>query len=103
MDEVQKSKIRLEHWIDHNLDHLRGYSVVAGLLEKCGFAESAKKIRKGIGLIEAANDEFQKALADLPESGDHHHHQEEPHAHAHSDDSGHGHHGHHHHEHHHDK
>lgn len=102
MDEIQKSRIRLEHWIDHNLDHLKGYSEVADLLEKSGRADSAEKIRKGIVLTEAANDEFQKALADLPESG-HHHHGEESHAHAHSDDSGHGHHGHDHHGHHHDK
>jgi len=69
VDEVQKSKIRLTHWIDHNLDHLQGYGEVARILEKSGFSQAATKIREGMRLIEAANSEFTKALGEISEQG----------------------------------
>jgi hypothetical protein len=65
MDDIQKSKVRLAHWIDHNVDHLKGYREVAALLEGEGNHEVASTIRRGIELIESANKEFEKALKDL--------------------------------------
>ena len=84
MDDVQKSRILLSHWIDHNLDHLKGYVDTADLLEKLGYAPAAENIRQSVELIKGANDRLQEALSVLPEPE--------------GDEPG-GHHGHHHHSH----
>ncbi|HMK36327.1 MAG TPA: hypothetical protein VK463_14730 [Desulfomonilaceae bacterium] len=89
MDDVQKSKIRMTHWIDHNVDHVRGYKEVAETLDKFGHSAAAEKIRRGISLIEAANDAFESAMIDLPGSdtghsqGMSHTHSHEHHDHSH--------------------
>ncbi len=67
MDELQKSAIRLKHWIEHNRDHLKGYREVASALEKESVPDASESIRKGIQLIEQANAMFEAALAALPE------------------------------------
>ncbi|MEW6531432.1 MAG: hypothetical protein AB1473_11390 [Thermodesulfobacteriota bacterium] len=86
MDDVQKSKIRLKHWIDHNQEHLKGYWEVADLLDRHGQVAASGPIRRAIGLIEEANREFSLALDSLGGSGEtptsdaehrehgHHHH-----------------------------
>jgi len=87
MDDIQKSKVRLAHWIEHNEDHLKGYEEVAGLLEREGKPTVALKIRKGIESIKAANREFEQALQELSEPGE-----EAPHhSHGHGHDHGHKH------------
>ncbi len=70
MDDVKKSAIRLTHWIDHNLDHLKGYDEMAQVLEKEGVIEAAKHVRKGMGFIEEANAAFVKALSLLSKEDD---------------------------------
>jgi hypothetical protein len=65
MDDIQKSIIRLRHWIDHNLDHIKGYDEVAQLLDQKKFSDAAEMIRRGTHLIEEANSEFEKALESL--------------------------------------
>lgn len=102
MDDIQKSRVRLVHWIEHNVDHLKGYGEVATTLEKEGLHSVAGKIREGIHLIEAANREFQKALGELSalsgqattmeeEHHTHSHTHEEGHEHSHHDSHEHGH------------
>ena len=109
MDDVQKGKIRLTHWIDHNLDHLKGYAEVADTLEKHQLTAPAQSIREGIRLIEAANAAFEKALAEIPanpetvghghatdsgaatHSHEHAHEHEETHTHDHDHHHGHTH------------
>lgn len=103
MDDLQKSRVRLSHWIDHNLEHLKGYEEVAQLLEKQGSVEAAGCIREGMRQMKAANQEFEKAAALLPlgdaqeaheglhgECGHHHGHGYE-HTHGHSKDHDHEH------------
>ena len=108
MDDVEKSKVRLAHWIDHNLDHLRGYAEVAHIMDGEGFSEAAERVRQGMRLIEEANGEFSRALAVLPtrsgtghassgesahggsHSGGHHH--DHGHKHSHDGEGGHTHH-----------
>jgi hypothetical protein len=63
MDEVEKSKVRLTYWIDHNLDHIRGYREVADIMEREGLYDACESIRSGMRLIEEANGEFTRALA----------------------------------------
>ncbi|HTY21977.1 MAG TPA: hypothetical protein VMC85_02535 [Desulfomonilaceae bacterium] len=65
MDDVQKCKIRLKHWIDHNLEHMKGYEDAAHLLQENGYSEAAEMIRHGTHSVEVANAEFEKALASL--------------------------------------
>ena len=33
MNFAEKARIRMEHWINHNLDHLEDYEAFAGELE----------------------------------------------------------------------
>lgn len=95
MDDVRKSTIRLTHWIDHNLDHLKGYVEMAEILDKEGVTEAAKHIRNGIGFIEEANAAFVKALTLLArESGNTPAHEEvgsSVHEHSHAHEHSHGH------------
>lgn len=70
MDDVQKSRIRLTHWIDHNLDHLKGYAEVAETMEQHGLYEASEKIRQGMKLIEDANTELAKALTVISGPGE---------------------------------
>ncbi len=65
MDDIQKSRIRLEHWIDHNFEHIKGYEEVAQLLDNKGFRTAAEMIRRAARLIEEANTEFENALESL--------------------------------------
>jgi hypothetical protein len=66
MDEIQKSRIRLSHWIDHNKEHLKGYVEVARTLEDEGLQAAAGTIQEGIALIQAANEKFRAVEALLP-------------------------------------
>jgi hypothetical protein len=96
MDRLEKSRIRLTHWIDHNLDHLRGYSEVAATLEGEGHESAAEKIRQGIRLIEEANGEFTKALAEISRAVgnnrlDHSHSHDHSGSHSHTHDHSHDH------------
>jgi hypothetical protein len=65
MDDIQKSRIRLKHWIDHNFEHIKGYDEVAQLLENNNCSAAAEMIRRGTRLIEDANTEFEKALESI--------------------------------------
>jgi len=70
MDDIEKSRVRLVHWIEHNLEHVKGYNEVAQILERDGFRSASEKIRRGVSLIEAANEEFETALAGLSGTGE---------------------------------
>jgi hypothetical protein len=65
MDDIEKSRVRLIHWIEHNVEHLKGYNEVAQILERDGFASASDNIRLGVSLIQAANEAFGRALAGL--------------------------------------
>jgi hypothetical protein len=70
MDDIEKSRVRLIHWIEHNLEHVKGYNEVAQILQRGGFHLASEKIRRGVSLIEAANKEFETALAGLSAPGE---------------------------------
>lgn len=65
MDEAQKAKIRLEHWINHNCEHLKGYLEVSNSLDTIGLNLIGDRIRNAVEYIDRANDEFRKALEQL--------------------------------------
>ena len=54
MDDIQKSRIRLKHWIDHNFEHIKGYEEVAQTLDNNNCGATAEMIRRGTRLIEDA-------------------------------------------------
>jgi hypothetical protein len=91
MDDLEKSAIRIRHWIDHNKEHLAGYKQVADLLKEKGQAESAAHIQTAIEFAEKANAAFSASLQHLPDSNPqagkhdehHHHHHHGEHSHKH--------------------
>ena len=119
MDDIEKARIRLAHWIDHNIDHVRGYDEVAAVLEHAGKIEAADLIRRGVEAVRAANHEFERAVAQLsngepgrqaahegcvnrhdghPHEHEHRHCHRHEHEHSHEGEHAHGHehdHGHH--------
>ncbi len=50
MDDIEKSRVRLIHWIEHNLEHVKGYNEVAQILQRDGFHSASEKIRRGVKL-----------------------------------------------------
>ncbi len=91
MDDIEKSKVRLSHWISHNIEHVTGYLEVAELLETQGRGEIAGRIKLGVEFVEKANKEFEQALSMLggdlkssEASHSHSHSHEHSHAHEHS-------------------
>lgn len=88
MNETQKASIRLAHWIEHNLDHLKGYEEAAAALEHEGSRSAAAKIREAVKLIQAGNEKLHEALSSLPaaeqgESGEAAEHEHGAHGHCH--------------------
>ncbi|MFH0822752.1 MAG: hypothetical protein V2B18_08360 [Pseudomonadota bacterium] len=82
MDEIQKNRIRIKHWITHNDDHLKGYEEVAATLRSHGQNDAADKIENAAEFIGSANRAFEEALECLgPE--DHSHTEEKGHSHHH--------------------
>ena len=51
MDFAEKAKIRIEHWIRHNEDHLREYEEFAKELDEAGNNDSADHIRNMLGIL----------------------------------------------------
>lgn len=70
MNFAKKAKIRIEHWIHHNLDHLEDYEFFAAELETAGKSESARHIREMGGLLSRSNDHLKEALRYLEAGGD---------------------------------
>ena len=67
MDFVEKSRVRIEHWIHHNDHHLEDYDAFAKELESAGKAESARQIREMILHSARSTDCLRKALLALEE------------------------------------
>ncbi len=93
MDEVTKCVIRLTHWLDHNIEHLKGYEEVANRLAENGLTAAAQKVQEAIKSVLHANDLFAEALKDLhkdipealqPQRAVHTHPHEHTHTHEHT-------------------
>ena len=65
MDSIEKAKIRIEHWLKHNQDHLREYEEFAQELEKAGKKETAEHIRNMVTLFAQGDKNLQLALETL--------------------------------------
>ncbi len=65
MDFIEKTKVRLEHWISHNEHHLEEYEMFAKQLEEANQKESAKHIREMAELTKKSTESLRKALQAL--------------------------------------
>ncbi len=65
MDFIEKARIRIEHWIKHNEDHLQEYEVFAEQLEEAGKKGSSEYVREMIELTKKSNECLRNALKTL--------------------------------------
>jgi hypothetical protein len=62
MDFLEKAKIRIEHWLEHNTHHQEEYEMFSEQLQEAGKAESAEHIRQMTALSEKSSECLRKAL-----------------------------------------
>lgn len=62
MDFNEKTKIRIEHWIEHNEDHLQEYESFAQELKNAGKTECAENILEAARLTARAGESLRRAL-----------------------------------------
>jgi len=65
MDILERAKIRLTSWIEHNEHHQEEYELFAEQLENEGKKESALHIREMATLTAKSNDALRHALESL--------------------------------------
>lgn len=65
MEFLEKAKVRLEHWISHNEQHLNEFEVFAEQLEAAGKSGSAKYVREVVDKTAECTESLKKALHSL--------------------------------------
>ena len=65
MDFVERARLRLKHWMDHNEKHREEYEDFAAQLEQAGEQASAARVREMAELAGKSNDCLRKALKAL--------------------------------------
>lgn len=65
MDEREKLKMLLEHWIEHNQEHSEEFREWAGKAKDAGQAAVHDGILEAARQLDKANDSLRKALAGL--------------------------------------
>lgn len=75
MENKEKVRVLLQHWIDHNTGHAEEFSKWQKISAEEGQSEVAENISEAIALMEKANESLTKALnaAGGPAKSDHHH------------------------------
>ena len=68
MDEIQKLRVLLPHWIEHNGEHAQEFREYA---ERSG--ETKDRLLAAAQLLEEANARLREALVELGGSLEHHH------------------------------
>ncbi len=66
MEELEKLKTVLQHWVRHNESHFEEYKKWAEIASSIGLQNVRESIFKAMELIKQANDEFHKALKSIP-------------------------------------
>ena len=62
MDFVERARLRLKHWMDHNEKHREEYADFAAQLEQAGKPVSAAHVREMADLAGKSNDCLREAL-----------------------------------------
>lgn len=85
MENKEKLRVLLQHWIDHNTGHAEEFERWRQTAEADGESSIASHIQEAISAMKAANSSLQHALdhAGGPKEDEHHHHH---HHHHHSHD-----------------
>ena len=76
MDELEKLRVMLPHWIEHNVGHGAEFSNWAVTLDSVGEAEIASLLKKAEAFLQDADTVLKEALQKAGGSlddGDHHH------------------------------
>ncbi len=78
MDNVEKLRVMLQHWIEHNKGHVEEFEKWQKTMSEEGHSSLADHINEAIKLMATVNAQLEKALHEAggPKSDDddHHHH-----------------------------
>ncbi len=77
MDNVEKLRVMLQHWIEHNKGHMNEFEKWRGTMSAEGRASLADHIQRTVELMGSVNDELEKALKEAggaKQHENHHHH-----------------------------
>lgn len=76
MDNVEKLRVMLQHWIEHNKGHVEEFEKWQQTMTEEGQASLATHIAEAIRTMATVNEQLGKALDELggPDSDHHHHH-----------------------------
>ncbi len=85
MNNVEKLRVMLQHWIEHNKGHMDEFEKWRGVMKIEGQASLADHIQKTIELMAAVNAELEQTLEEAggPKDDDDHHHHHVGHHHHH--------------------
>ncbi len=62
MDFIEKARIRIKRWIEHNMDHEKEYEKFVDELDQAGMNQSAEFIREMIEFSKKQTEALKKAL-----------------------------------------
>lgn len=77
MDNVEKLRVMLQHWIEHNNGHVEEFEKWRTTMTEDGQSSLANHIAEAIKTMELVNVDLEKALKEAGgpgEDGHHHHH-----------------------------
>lgn len=80
MENTEKLRVLLQHWIDHNKGHVQEFEPWQKTMQEEGKQSVADHIAKAIASMGVVNEDLTKALEELGgpqdshEHGGHHHH-----------------------------
>lgn len=83
MDNVEKLRIMLQHWIEHNKGHVEEFEKWRETMTTDGQVSLAAQIAEAINTMGVVNNQLEKALEEIggPKDEDHHHHHHHHHHH----------------------
>lgn len=83
MDNVEKLRIMLQHWIEHNKGHVEEFDKWRETMTADGQVSLAAQIAEAINTMGIVNNQLEKALEEIggPKDDDHHHHDHHHHHH----------------------
>ena len=77
METIDKFRVILKHWIDHNGGHIAEFDKWRGIMEEEGKSEVAESLDEAKQRMNKVSELLAEMLGDLggaPEGNEHHHH-----------------------------
>lgn len=86
MNNVEKLRIMLQHWIEHNKGHMDEFEKWREVMGHEGQTAVADRLGQTVALMTSVNEQLHQALHDMggakhDHDGDHHHHHGDDHHH----------------------